>query len=64
MIPKIKVSYTQEILVDLYRQKDSIGQSNNKNKKAIELLSKKTYDFDSYHQKVFIQSLKKNKRMR
>ena len=60
MVPKIKVSYTQEILVDLYKQKDSISFSRNKIEKAKELLSKKTYDFDSEHQKIFINSLKHN----
>ena len=61
MIPKINVSYTQEILVDLFRQNDSIGNSLYKIEKAKELLSKKNYDFDLFHKQMFNFSLKKFK---
>jgi hypothetical protein len=43
MLPNIKVSYTREILVELYRQNDSISNSLKKYKKAEELLLKKKY---------------------
>lgn len=38
MIPKVKISYTKEALVDLNIQKDSIQKSKGKLKKAINLL--------------------------
>lgn len=44
IIPYIKISYTNEVLVDLYRQKDSISRSLNKYKEAFRLLFKKKYN--------------------
>ena len=38
MIPNLKVSYTDEILVDLYREKDSIGNSQKKYNESLNLL--------------------------
>ena len=38
MIPKVKISYTKEVLVDLYIQKNSLMLSSNKLKNAIFLL--------------------------
>ena len=43
MLPNMKVSYTREILIELYRQNDSISNSQKKYKKAKELLLKKKY---------------------
>jgi len=44
MIPNLKVSYTKEILVDLYREKDSIGNSQNKYNESLNLLLNKKYN--------------------
>lgn len=44
MIPNLKVSYTDEILVDLYREKDSIGNSPKKYNESLNLLLNKKYD--------------------
>lgn len=44
MIPNLKVSYTNEILVDLYREKDSIGNSQNKLNESLNLLLNKKYN--------------------
>ena len=44
MVPKIKVSYTAEILVDLFREKDSIGNSKEKYNESLNLLLNKKYD--------------------
>ena len=44
MIPNIKVSYTKEILVDLYRENDSIGSSPKKLEESLNLLLNKTYN--------------------
>ena len=44
MVPNIKVSYTKHILVDLYRQRDSISWSRSNYNKAMELLLKKKYN--------------------
>ena len=44
MIPNLKVSYTDEILVDLYREKDSIGNSQKKYNESLNLLLNKKYD--------------------
>ena len=38
MLPNIKISYTREVLIELYRQNDCISCSRKKYKKAIELL--------------------------
>ncbi len=50
MLPELKVSYTREVLAELYRQNDSISNSKEKYKKAVNLLLKKKYrikcDFD------------------
>jgi len=44
MVPNIKVSYTKHILVDLYRQQDSISWSQANYNKAMDLLLKKKYN--------------------
>lgn len=38
MVPNVKISYTNEVLVDLFRHKDSIGSSPKKYKEALNLL--------------------------
>ena len=58
LVTKIKFSYTPEILVELFRQYDSIGDSSSKLIKAKKILYNKTYDFNSTQKKVFFQSLK------
>ena len=46
IIPICKVSYTKEILVDLYRNVDSIGNDYSKINKSFHLLSLKKYDIN------------------
>lgn len=60
IIPKVKVSYTNKILVDLYREKDSIGNSGKKYNESLELLLMKKYDIkcDMHH---IYNIFKKNK---
>ena len=48
MIPRVKISYTKEVLVDLNIQKDSIQNSKEKLKKAIDILLKKNFNFNSF----------------
>ena len=43
MAPEIKISYTKEVLVDLYRQNDSISNSYEKLKNAITFILNKNY---------------------
>lgn len=44
MVPNMKVSYTSKILVDLYRKKDSIGNSAKKYNESLNLILNKKYD--------------------
>ena len=44
MIPKLRVSYTEEVLADLFREKDSIGNSKEKYFESLNLLLNKKYD--------------------
>lgn len=53
MLPNVKVSYTKEILVDLYRQKDSIGNSVLKFDESLNLLLKKKYDIKCDIEKIY-----------
>ena len=46
MIPQVKISYTNEILVDLHLQNYSLTRSNKKLKKAVYILLNKKYDFN------------------
>lgn len=59
MIPKVKISYTREVLMDLIIHKDSITYSKIKLKKAIEILLNKNYDFNSEQKTLFINYLKR-----
>lgn len=62
MASKIKFSYTQEYLVDLIRQSDSIGVSSIKLLKAKQLLSNKNYNFNLDEKKIFVKTLNMIKR--
>ena len=46
IIPNCKVSYTKEVLVDLYRYEDSIGKNYTKLNKSFNLLSLKKYNIN------------------
>ena len=58
MIPEVKISYTKEVLVDLHIQKNSLQLSKNKLKKAILILLKKNYNFNSNQKALFTKYLK------
>ena len=53
MIPKVKISYTKEVLVDLHIQKNSVQLSSDKLKKAIYLLLNKKFNFNEEQRKAF-----------
>ena len=57
MTPNIRVSYTNEILVELYQQNNSISLSKDKLEKAKDIIMKKNYGFNSTQMKFFINSL-------
>jgi len=57
MVPKIKISYTDEILVDLYTQTDSISNSPEKLKNSIVLFLKKQYDLNDQQKTTLINYL-------
>ena len=65
MIPSIKVSFTNEMLVNIFRHNDSISIDSNKLKKALEILLKKNYNFNNFQNKQFKKFIdlvkKKNK---
>ena len=46
IIPNCKVSYTKEVLVDLYRYEDSIGKNYSKLNQSFNLLSLKKYNIN------------------
>ena len=46
ILPKYKVSYSKQVLVDLYRKKDSIGNDNKKLNQSFHLLSLKKYNIN------------------
>ena len=46
IIPHCKVSYTKEVLVDLYRYEDSIGKNYSKLNQSFNLLSLKKYNIN------------------
>ena len=46
IIPNYKISYTKEVLVDLYRKEDSIGNDLTKVRKSFYLLSLKKYNIN------------------
>ena len=53
MFPKVKISYTKKVLVELHIQKDSIQNSNEKLKKAIYILLNKNFNFNPTQKKKF-----------
>ena len=57
MIPKVKISYTNEVLVDLHLQNDSLTRSPIKLKQAIYMLLTKRYNFNSNQKKSFVNYL-------
>ena len=57
MIPKVKISYTDKVLVDLHIQKDSIQNSKEKLKKAIYILLNKSFNFNHEQKKQFTNYL-------
>lgn len=59
---KIKFSYTREILVDLFRNNDSIGKSSSKLEKSKKILNNKAYYFNKNQKEKFIKTLKIIKR--
>lgn len=54
MIPKVKISYTKKVLVELHIQNDSVTKSQSKLRKAVNILLKKKYNFNSNQKKLFI----------
>ena len=57
IIPNYKVSYTKEVLVDLYRKKDSIGNNLTKLRKSFYLLSLKKYNINCRAESFLYSSL-------
>ena len=57
MIPKVKISYTKEVLVDLHLQNDSLTRTPIKLKQAINKLLKKEYNFNASQKREFINYL-------
>lgn len=57
MIPKAKISYTNQILVDLNVQNDSITLSKIKLKQAIDILLNKNYNFNPRQKQLFLKYL-------
>lgn len=55
MIPKVKISYTKEVLVDLHIQNNSITRSPRKLKKAINMLLNKKYNFNRIQKTLFLK---------
>ncbi len=53
MIPKVKLSYSREVLVELHIQKDSLQSSQEKLKKAIHILLNKNFNFNPLQKKQF-----------
>ena len=57
MIPKVKISYTKEVLVDLHIQNNSITRSPLKLKKAINMLLNKKFNFNEIQKTSFLKYL-------
>lgn len=54
MIPKVKISYTKKVLVELHIQKDSLTLSKIKLRKAVNILLKRKFRFNSNQKKLFL----------
>ena len=59
MIPNINCSFTDEVLVNLYNQKDSISNDYNKLKQSIDIISNKNYLLDETQTNNLFELLKK-----
>ena len=57
IIPNAKVSFTKEVLVDIYIQKDSISYSLPKLERAVKILLNKNYTFNNIQKKNFVNYL-------
>lgn len=51
IVPNVKVSFTNKVLLEAYRQKDSISNNNDNLKKTIEIISSKDYKYDDEQRK-------------
>ena len=58
MIPNAKISFTNKVLINLYVHNDSISYSNEKLKKAINILLKKKYKLTYFQKNLFINNLR------
>ena len=59
MIPKVKVSYTNEVLADLHLQNDSIGSSIENLKNAVKIIYNKNYALNHTQNTTFLKYLNK-----
>ena len=59
MIPKVKISYTKDVLMDLIIHEDSITHSKIKLIKAVDILLKKNYNFNPKQKILFENYLKR-----
>ena len=59
MIPKVKISYTKDVLMDLIIHEDSITHSKIKLMKAVDILLKKNYNFNPKQKILFENYLKR-----
>ena len=57
MIPKVRISYTKKVLVELHIQKNSLTLSQEKLKKAIYILLNKNYNFNVEQKVNFVKYL-------
>ena len=53
MIPKVKISYTKKVLVELHKSNDSISRYTKKLVKALDILLKKKFNFNLNQTKLF-----------
>ena len=63
LIPNLKVSFTNETLVELYRQNDSISLFKSKLDNSISRLLSKNYNFNLSQNKQFHNNLKRLKKI-
>jgi len=57
MIPKVRISYTKNVLVELHIQKNSLTLSKEKLRKAIYILLNKKYNFNAEQKAIFTKYL-------
>ena len=57
IIPNAKISFTNSVLINLYVHEDSISNSKEKLKKALNILLKKKFNFNSIQKNIFIKNL-------